>query len=154
MLAGVSRPRARGTVATTLMNTFAPQLPPEVRLGLQRFVREGGGLAGNHGTSHASMDWPAFADMIGVRRGVHRASTGKCWIKIDDPKSRLTAPFNGEDFEYQDEFFRFPNPPYSRSRLHILMSIDVAKTDMNQGRVFVPGSTISRGLCGRLDSRL
>jgi type 1 glutamine amidotransferase/sugar phosphate isomerase/epimerase len=116
----------------------------EVRAGLQRFVREGGGLAGNHGTSHASMDWPGFADMIGVQRGVHRANTEKCWIKIDDPNSALTAPFDGQDFEYQDEFFRFPNPPYSRSKLHVLMSIDVAKTNMNQGRVFVPGPSISR----------
>jgi hypothetical protein len=39
---------------------------PEVREGLSRFVREGGGLAGNHGTSHASMDWPEFSEMTGA----------------------------------------------------------------------------------------
>lgn len=117
---------------------------PEVRAGLTRFVREGGGLAGNHGTSHASMDWPEFSDMIGVRRGVHRANTEKCWIKIDDPGSPITAPFAGKEFEYEDEYFRFPNPPYSRSKLHILLSIDVPRTDMNQGVVHVPGSSVSR----------
>jgi len=107
---------------------------PEVRDGLLRFVREGGGLAGNHGTSHASMDWPEFHDMIGVRRGVHRENTEQAWIKIEDPKSPLTASFDGQEFLYQDEFFRFPNAPYSRDKLHILLSIDVEKTDMNQGR--------------------
>lgn len=117
---------------------------PEVRDGLTRFVKEGGGLAGNHGTSHASMDWPEFDDMIGVRRGVHRANTEKCWIKIDDPKSPITAPFGGKEFEYEDEYFRFPNPPYSRTKLHILLSIDVPKTNMNQGVVHVPGSSVSR----------
>ena len=117
---------------------------PEVRAGLLRFVREGGGLAGNHGTSHASMDWPEFHEMIGVRRGVHRANTEESWIKIDDPNSPLTAPFDGKEFLYQDEYFRFPNPPYSRTKLHELLSIDVAKTDMNQGVVFVPGSSVSR----------
>jgi type 1 glutamine amidotransferase len=106
----------------------------EVREGLTRFVREGGGLAGNHGVSHTSMDWPEFSEMIGVRRGVHREATERAWIRIDDPKSPLTAAFDGQPFLYQDEFFRFPNPPYSRDKLHVLLSIDVEKTDMNQGR--------------------
>jgi type 1 glutamine amidotransferase len=107
---------------------------PEVRDGLLRFVREGGGLGGNHGTSHVSMDWPEFHDMIGVVRGIHRENTEKAWIKIDDPNSPLTAPFAGKEFLYMDEFFRFPTPPYSREKLHVLLSIDVQKTDMNQGR--------------------
>jgi type 1 glutamine amidotransferase/sugar phosphate isomerase/epimerase len=106
----------------------------EVRDGLTRFVREGGGLAGNHGTSHADMDWPEFSEMIGVRRGVHRENTEQAWIKIDDPNSPLTAAFDGQEFLYQDEFFRFPNPPYSRDKLHVLLAMDVDKTDMNQGR--------------------
>ena len=106
----------------------------EVRDGLTRFVREGGGLAGNHGTSHANMDWPEFSEMIGVRRGVHREPTEQAWIKIDDPNSPLTAAFDGKEFLYQDEFFRFPNPPYSREKLHVLLAMDVDRTDMNQGR--------------------
>jgi hypothetical protein len=117
---------------------------PEVQDGLTRFIREGGGLAGNHGTSHASMDWPGFSDMIGVRRGVHRANTEEVWIKIDDPNSPLTAAFDGKEFLYTDEFFRFPNPPYSRDKLHVLLSMDVQRTDMNQGQVFVPGSNVAR----------
>jgi type 1 glutamine amidotransferase len=107
---------------------------PEVRDGLLRFVREGGGLAGNHGTSHVSMDWPEFHDMIGVVRGIHRENTEKAWIKIDDPDSPLTVPFAGKEFLYMDEFFRFPTAPYSREKLHVLLSMDVQKTDMNQGR--------------------
>lgn len=117
---------------------------PEVQDGLTRFIREGGGLAGNHGTSHASMDWPGFSDMIGVRRGVHRANTEEVWIKIDDPNSPLTSAFDGKEFLYTDEFFRFPNPPYSRDKLHVLLSMDVPRTDMNQGQVFVPGSNVAR----------
>jgi type 1 glutamine amidotransferase len=107
---------------------------PEVRDGLLRFVREGGGLGGNHGTSHVSMDWPEFHDMIGVVRGIHRENTEKAWIKIDDPSSPLTVPFDGKEFLYMDEFFRFPTAPYSREKLHVLLSMDVQKTDMNQGR--------------------
>jgi len=111
---------------------------PEVRAGLARFVREGGGLAGNHGASHASMDWPEFGQMIGTWHGIHRwadpIGTELVTIKVDDPKSPLTAAFGGKEFAYRDEYFRFPTGPYSREKLHVLLSIDVAKTDMGQGR--------------------
>ena len=109
-------------------------LDPEVRAGLLRFVREGGGLAGNHGVSHASMDWPEFGEMIGTWHGVHRENTELATVKIDDPNSPLTAAFGGREFTYHDEYFRFPTGPYSRDKLHVLLSMDVAKTDMNQGR--------------------
>jgi type 1 glutamine amidotransferase len=107
---------------------------PEVRAGLTRFVREGGGLAGNHGTSHASMDWAEFGEMIGVKWGVHRENTEQATIRIDEPNHPLTAAFSGKELVYQDEFFRFPIGPYSREKLRVLLSIDVDKTDMNQGR--------------------
>lgn len=109
-------------------------LDPEVRAGMVRFVREGGGLAGNHGVSHASMDWPEFGEMIGTWHGIHRENTELATVKIDDPNSPLTAAFGGREFEYHDEYFRFPAGPYSRDKLHVLLSMDVAKTDMNQGR--------------------
>jgi len=107
---------------------------PDVREGLTRFVREGGGLGGNHGTSHAEMDWPEFHEMIGAWRGIHRENTEQAWVKIDDPRSPLTAAFGGKEFLHQDEFFRFPIGPTSRDKLHVLLSMDVARTDMNQGR--------------------
>jgi len=107
---------------------------PEVRSGLSRFVREGGGLAGYHGTSHASMDWPEFAQILGAVEGAHREPTEMATVKIDDPTSPLMAAFNGQSFVHQDEFYRFPEPPLSRSTVRVLMSIDIEKTDLNQGR--------------------
>lgn len=120
--------------AIYLNNTVGPLFnDPEVRESLLRFIREGGGLIGNHGSTHASMDWPEFSEMIGAKNGPHRDANEKVTIKLDDPKSPLTRMFNGEEFVFTDEYFRFPGPPYSREMLHILMSIDVPKTDMNQG---------------------
>jgi type 1 glutamine amidotransferase len=107
---------------------------PEVRAGLSRFVREGGGLAGYHGTSHASMDWPEFAQMLGAVEGAHREPTEMATVKIDDPASPLVAAFGGKSFEHQDEFYRFVEGPLSRDKVHVLMSMDVEKTDLNQGR--------------------
>jgi type 1 glutamine amidotransferase/sugar phosphate isomerase/epimerase len=110
---------------------FADQ---EVRDGLSRFVREGGGLAGYHGTSHVSMDWPEMVDMIGA--GVEHNRTGSpseaVMVKIDDPNSPLTVPFAGKEFLHSDELYRFIGKPYSREKLHVLLSIDTEKTDMYQ----------------------
>lgn len=120
--------------AVYLNNTVGTLLvDQQVRDGLSRFVREGGGLAGNHGTGHAEMDWPEFGEMLGTYHGTHRENTEKAMVKIDDPKSPLTSAFAGQEFLHQDEFFRFPDGPYSREKLHVLLSMDVAKTDMNQG---------------------
>lgn len=107
---------------------------PEIRESLTRFVREGGGIMGNHGVSHANMDWPEFSEMIGTKWGVHREPTEKATVHIEDPSHPLTAPFAGKEFVYQDEYFRFPIGPYSRDKLRVLLTMDVEKTDMNQGR--------------------
>ena len=121
--------------AVYLNNTVGVLFPdPEVRDGILRFVREGGGLGGNHGTSHVEMDWPEFHEMLGAWRGIHRANTEEAWVKIDDPKSPITAAFAGQEFLRLDEFFRFPVGPTSRETLHVLLSMDVQRTDMNQGR--------------------
>ena len=64
---------------------------PQVLSGLIRFVHEGGGLAGLHGASYASMDVPEFGELIGAQSGPHRTETAT--LKIDDPNSPLTKQF-------------------------------------------------------------
>ena len=56
---------------------------PEVREGILRFVREGGGLGGNHAVTYANLNWPEFADMMGGWAGQHRVEEQV--LKIDDP---------------------------------------------------------------------
>ena len=100
---------------------------PEVLGGMERFVREGGGLAGIHGSTYASMDLPEFGDLIGAQDGPHQVETAT--LKIDDPNSPLTRHFNGKGFERTDEFYHFlPTGPFSREKLHVLISIDKPKT--------------------------
>jgi type 1 glutamine amidotransferase len=102
---------------------------PEVRDGLMRFVREGGGLGGVHGTTYAALDWPEFTDMLGGSAGEHHVETQV--LKIDDPDSPLTKAFAGKGLEHTDEFYHFPaSSPYSREKEHVLISIDVEKSDL------------------------
>jgi uncharacterized protein len=113
---------------------------PEVREGILRFVREGGGLGGNHAVTYANLNWPEFADMMGGWAGQHRVEEQV--LKIDDPSSPLMKPFGSEPFTHTDEFYIFPPySPYSREKQRVLMSIDVEKSDRGFGGRFSELST-------------
>src|SRR5581483_611750 len=79
---------------------------PEIRAGILRYVRGGGGFGGNHGVTYAALNWPEFAEMMGGWSGEHHVETQM--IKVDDPNSPLTAMFQGNDIEMRDEFYHFP----------------------------------------------
>ncbi|RMF76831.1 MAG: DUF1080 domain-containing protein, partial [Planctomycetota bacterium] len=49
----------------------------------------------------------------------------------DDAAHPLVAAFGGRGFEIADEIYQF-RAPYSRDRLHVLMSLDTSKTDMTK----------------------
>jgi type 1 glutamine amidotransferase len=129
-------PKIKEFDAVFLNSTVGEVFPdPDVLNGLMRFVREGGGLAGIHGASYASMDLPEFGEMIGAQDGPHRVETAT--LKIDDAHSPLTKAFGGKDFVREDEFYHFlPEGPYSREKLHVLISIDTEKSDMSQWHVW------------------
>jgi type 1 glutamine amidotransferase len=113
---------------------------PDVRDGILRYVREGGGLGGNHAVTYANLNWPEFADMMGGWAGQHRVEEQV--LKIDDPGSPLMKPFGSEPFTHTDEFYIFPpSSPYSREKQRVLMSIDVEKSDRGFGGRFSELST-------------
>ena len=119
--------------AIFLNNTVGMLFPdPEARAAIVRYLKEGGGLIGYHASTHASIDWPEFTEIIGASSGGHREATEKVTVKLDDAASPINAAFEGREFESIDEHFRWTN--FSRQRVHVLLSIDVPKSDMNQGR--------------------
>jgi len=102
---------------------------PEVREGILRFVREGGGLGGHHAVTFADNNWPELAELMGGWAGAHH--TEKQVIKIDDTSSALTKSFPVGGFEHTDEFYHFPAySPYSREKQHVLLSLDIQRSDM------------------------
>ncbi len=110
---------------------------PQLRQNLLEFVLSGGGLLGIHGTTVAFTDfkkgaketWPEFGLMIGGRGASHLAQDERVVVKLDSPDHPLTRPFGGKGFEHVSEFFRVRGP-YSRDRLHVLFSVDTAKTEL------------------------
>jgi type 1 glutamine amidotransferase len=102
---------------------------PEVRAGVLRYVREGGGMGGHHAVTFANLNWPEFTVMMGGWAGAHHIENQV--IKVEDTNSPLTKMFESANFEHVDEYYHFPPySNYSRQRQHILLSLDVEKSDM------------------------
>jgi len=97
---------------------------PAVREGLARFVREGGGLGGIHGTPWASRNWEEFAEMIGAQSAPHRIEQGV--MKVYDASSPIMKPFAGKDIPFREEYYRFEHEGRGRLRwdkVRVLMTV-------------------------------
>jgi hypothetical protein len=55
------------------------------------------------------------------------------YIRVEDPKNPVNAVFKGQAFPTQDWVIQF-RKPYSRENLHVLLSIDVEKSDYDPER--------------------
>jgi type 1 glutamine amidotransferase len=71
--------------------------------------------------------WPEFNTMIGGYFKFHWLDPQLITVKIDDPKSPLTAMFHGQAFEIHDETYTMGIRSWSRENVHVLTSIDYAK---------------------------
>jgi type 1 glutamine amidotransferase len=99
---------------------------PAVRDGLARFVKEGGGLGGIHGTPWASRNWDEFAEMIGAQSAPHRIEQGV--MKVYDATSPLMKPFDGKDLNFREEYYRFEHEGQGRLRwdkVRVLLTVDL-----------------------------
>ena len=115
-------------------NTCRMATPEPVKKALQEYVKSGKGFVGNHGAGDNWHDWPEGLQMIGCQFVCH--PFGRIQVKVDDPRSPLTAVFGGKAFPFQDEIYAF-KAPYNREKLRVLLSIDypnspdVAKAEAN-----------------------
>jgi type 1 glutamine amidotransferase len=65
--------------------------------------------------------------MIGGYFKFHWVDPQEITVKIDDPKSPLTAMFHGEEFVIHDETYTYNQESFSRTNVHVLTSIDYSK---------------------------
>ena len=133
-LENLKYPRIRQYDAVFLNSVVGPVFSdPEVLDGLIRYVREGGGVAGLHGTTFSSQDVREFGELMGAQEGPHQYNGEPGTLKIDDPSSPLTKHFGGKGFSMMDEFYHFPmTSPYSREKLRVLLSVDADKSDLQK----------------------
>jgi type 1 glutamine amidotransferase len=71
--------------------------------------------------------WPEWNKIIGGYFKHHWNYPTKITVKIDDPKSPVTAAFKGQPFEAADEVYTYNQDSFSRANVHVLTSIDYSK---------------------------
>ena len=100
--------------------------------GLTRYVREGGGVAGLHAATWASTSVPEFGELMGATTGAHKYNGEAGALRVDDPGSPIVEHLGGKPFEFFDEFYHYvPAGPYSREKLHVLLSLDPSRKDLS-----------------------
>ena len=97
---------------------------PARKKALLNFVSSGKGLIGIHAATDAYYNWPEYGEMIGGYFNGH--PWHNIMIKIDDPKSPLTAQFDGKPFYFNDEIYTYKTlPTHGRDKFHMLLSVDL-----------------------------
>jgi sugar phosphate isomerase/epimerase/type 1 glutamine amidotransferase len=125
-------PKIKEYDAIYLNDTVGELFPdPGIRESLLRYVREGGGVGGWHGSPWASRSWRELGDMIGAMDAPHRIEPA--YLKLDNPKSPINQAFDGTGLEHTEEYYRFNHTGptggfYSRDKLHVLLSLDNEKS--------------------------
>ena len=92
------------------------------------FLDNGGGVVCLHFAIAANRHWPEFKELFGATFTGH-PWTEEVGVTVEEPEHPLVAAFGGKDFRITDEIYQY-GPPYDRSKLRVLMSIDPATTNM------------------------
>jgi len=111
-----------------------------LRKNLLDFVGRGKGLMGIHAAGDSAYEWREYGKLIGGYFLSHPFYD--ITMKLDDPASPINSAFKGKEYSINDEIYVFREEPYSRrykdlpepysrERLHILLSIDVSKTKLS-----------------------
>jgi type 1 glutamine amidotransferase len=118
-----------------LSTTGTPFEEPALRESLLDFVRRGGGVVGIHAATDCFYEWPQFGSMMGGYFDGHPWSANDTvTVKVEQPGDPLCKPFDTSTFSITDEIYQLKSP-YSRDRLRILMSLDMANTDMTKAGI-------------------
>ena len=117
---------------TTHLNTthLKTKDHPSVAPSICSYVRWGGGLCVIHAGADNFYDAPDCAHLVGGRFDGHPWGAGGTWaFKVEDRDSPITAPFKGfadGKFTRSDEIYQQASPFYDRSKLHVLISLDLS----------------------------
>jgi uncharacterized protein len=99
---------------------------------LMDWVKAGGAFAGTHCASDTLYDTP-YGDLVGAFFRTHPPGTPKVKIHVEDPKHPAGKAFTDGEM-YEDEIYIFDeNSPYSRDKLHIILSIDPSSFNPPKG---------------------
>ena len=97
---------------------------------LDDYVRAGGGFMAIHSATDTLKKHKAYCNMIGAVFTQHPWGPKETvTIKVEDSDHALAKDvFEKGEFKFNDEIYEF-REPYDRKRLHVILSLDLAKSD-------------------------
>ena len=113
--------------------TGNPLADDEVK-DLVDWVKAGGAVAGTHcgsDTLYPAKDrkWnQAYGELIGAYFKTHPPGFQKIRVRVEDPEHPAAKAFQDRQ-PYEDEMYIFRDEPYSRDRLHIILSVTADSVD-------------------------
>jgi type 1 glutamine amidotransferase len=123
--------------AVLFFTTGNPLNQDEIR-DLVTWVKAGGAIAGTHcgsDTLYPAKDKPwnqAYGELIGAYFDGHPWHQ-KIKLKVEDAEHAAGRSFKSGD-EITDEIYQFRPEPYSRGKLHVVLSVDNASIDVSKGK--------------------
>ncbi len=116
--------------AVFFFTTGSLSLTPDARQGLFEFVGTGGGFIGVHSATDTWYEVPEYVKLLGASFDGHPWHE-RVRITVEDPTHPATRHL-GRAFEITDEIYQFRN--WSRSRVHVLLSLDPRSVDVSKGK--------------------
>lgn len=110
-----------GTGAAGKRGDVGPLTADELK-ALTEWVRAGGAFAGTHCASD-TLYGTSYGELIGAYFKTHPPGLHTVKLKYDDPKHPAAVGFE-DGQEYKDEIYIFTDEPYSRDKLHIIISCE------------------------------
>jgi hypothetical protein len=92
------------------------------------WVEAGHGLVALHFAIAANAHWPEFKELMGGTFIGHPWNE-EVGVSVETPGDPLVAAFGGKDFRIADEIYEY-GPPYDRSKVRVLLSLDPAQSNM------------------------
>ena len=108
-------------------------LEPVQRQAFSRFISDGGGFAGIHGTSDAERSWPEFSKILGARFLHHpgdQSQSAQISIETQSHPSTLGLP---DPWLWVDEWYAFDRNP--REGRTVLLTVDEGSYDPEEPRM-------------------
>ena len=106
----------------------AQSVEAELRKSFLDFLENGRGIVCVHFAIAANREWPEFKEIFGGTFTGH-PWTEEVGVTVEEPGNPLVAAFGGKDFRIADEIYEY-GPPYDRTNVRVLMSLDPARTNM------------------------
>jgi type 1 glutamine amidotransferase len=94
------------------------------------WVEKGGAFAGTHCATDTLYGTP-YGNLVGAFFAGHPWHK-KIALKVEDPKHAAAQGFKSGD-TITDEIYQFSAAPYSRDRLHIILSVDNSSIELTKG---------------------